>query len=272
MEASGVELAGAVQELARSTLRRDFRRIRTDQARVILLESGPALLEGFPEELARYAHARLRAMGVEVRLGDAVETLDGEGVVTAGERIRTANIFWCAGVAPTPMADWLGAQAGKRGAVRVGPDCSVPGRAEVFAIGDVAEFEGAEGKPLPGVAPVAQQQGKYVAKVIAARIAGRPAPPTFRYKDQGSLAIIGRASAVADLPFARLTGRPAWLLWSGVHLVLLNGLHNRVLVYIQWLWAWLSYGRGARLIEDLLPPELAPARQAPGAGLTQEKA
>ena len=211
-------------------------------------------------------------MGVEVRLGDAVETLDGEGVVTAGERIRTANIFWCAGVAPTPMADWLGAQAGKRGAVRVGPDCSVPGRAEVFAIGDVAEFEGAEGKPLPGVAPVAQQQGKYVAKVIAARIAGRPAPPTFRYKDQGSLAIIGRASAVADLPFARLTGRPAWLLWSGVHLVLLNGLHNRVLVYIQWLWAWLSYGQGARLIEDLLPPELAPARQAPGAGLTQEKA
>ncbi len=248
--ASGVELAGSIRELARSTLHRDFRRIRPDAARVILFEGGPALLAGFADRLQRYARTRLERLGVDVRTGIAVETVDDDGVVAGGQRVETGNVFWCAGVAATPAAAWLGAAAGKHDTVRVGPDCSVPGQPEVFAIGDVAECAGPGGKPLPGVAPVAKQQGCYVARVIAARLAGRAAPAAFRYHDQGSLAIVGRAAAVAELPFARLTGFPAWVLWGGVHLFLLVGMRNRVLVYVQWVWAWLFYSRGARLIES----------------------
>jgi len=245
---SGVELAGSVRTLACDTLARNFRRIHPDQARVVLFEGGPTVLAGFPEPLIRYARAGLERLGVEVRTGVQVERVDADGVVAGGSRIAAANVFWCAGVAATPAAKWIGAAAGRHGATQVAADCSVPGHPEIFAIGDVASFKGADGHPLPGVAPVAKQQGRYVASVIAARANGAAAPGPFRYRDEGSLAIIGRSSAVASLPHLRLTGVPAWLLWSGVHLFLLVGLQNRIVVYIQWVSAYLFSTRGARLM------------------------
>ncbi len=247
--ATGVELASSIRILARDTLRRDFRRIDTNAARVILFEGGPAILASFPERLGRYARRRLELLGVDVRTGVQVADVDEDGVVAAGERIRSANVFWCAGVAATPAAKWTGAPSGKNGALTVAPDFSIPGHPEVFAIGDVASLAGANGKPLPGVAPVAQQAGRYVAGVIAARAKGSPAPKPFRYVDRGSLAIIGRSAAVANLPHAKLTGFLAWLLWACVHLVLLNGLGNRALVTMQWSFAWLFHTRGSRLMD-----------------------
>ena len=248
--------AGRVdRELADATLRRDFRRIQPAQARVLLYEGGPGLLAGFADKLSRYAQARLERLGVEVHTGSSVETIDAAGVMVGGQRIESANVFWCAGVAATPAAGWLGVTAGKHGAVPVEPDCSVSGTPEVFVIGDIASLAGKDGKLLPGVAPVAEQQGRYVGDVIAARVGGTAAPGPFRYRDQGSLAVIGRSAAVADLPYAELTGFVAWVMWGGVHLFLLNGLRNRILVYVQWAWAWLTYSRGARLIEGDPPQE-----------------
>ena len=246
--ATGVELAGAIRELARNTLARDFRRIRPEQARVILFEGSPGLLAGFPERLASYARKRLERLGVEVRTGIQVQQVDADGVIAGGERIASANVFWCAGVAATQAASWLGVAAVGHGALTVGPDCSVPGHPNVFAIGDVAACHGANGETLPSVAPVAKQQGKYVGKLISARVAGRPVSVHFRYKNQGSLAIIGRAAAVAKFPHVEITGIFAWLIWSCVHLLLLNGLRNRTLVYVQWISAWLFHGRGALIM------------------------
>lgn len=245
--ATGVELAGAIRELARHSLAREYRRIRADQARVVLFEGSPTILAGFPERLVRYARTRLERLGVEVRTGVQVEAVDAQGVIAGGERLSSANVFWCAGVAATPAAHWLNIHPARHGALPVGPDCSVASHPAIFAIGDVAAFTGPDGS-LPGVASVAKQQGRYVGRLIAAKLGGTAAPPPFRYHDQGSLAIVGRAAAVARFPWGQLTGLPAWLLWSGVHLVLLNGLRNRVLVYIQWVSAWLSHGRGALLM------------------------
>ena len=263
--ASGVELAASISALARDTLPHDFRRIRTDLARILLYESGPALLAGFPERLARYARTQLERLGVEVRTGVKVETIDADGVVAGGDRTFSDNVFWCAGVAATPAATWIGAATGRHGTVQVGADCSVPGHPEIFAIGDVASFNGADGQTLPGVAPVAKQQGRYVGRVIAARAQGAAVPQPFRYRDQGSLAIIGRSTAVASLPHLEMTGLPAWLLWAGVHLVTLAGLRNRMLVYVQWLSAWLFNKRGARVMVSGLS-RLNEARPRPGVG------
>lgn len=260
--ASGVELAGSIRGLADNTLRRDFRRIRPSHARVILFEGGSDILAGFPPRLVRYARQRLQRMGVELRTGVQVEQVDADGVTAGGQRISAANVFWCAGVAATPAASWLDVAAGKHGALDVGADCSVPGHPEIFAIGDVASCKGPHGGALPGVAPVAKQQGQYVASVIAARISGTRAPGSFRYKDQGSLAIIGRSSAVASLPWAKLTGLPAWTVWICVHLFLLVGLNNRIMVYVQWMSAWLFNTRGARLMISGVDG-LKHARQSP---------
>jgi NADH dehydrogenase len=246
--ASGVELAGSIRELAAVTLARQFRHIHPAQARVILFEGGPNLLAGFPDRLVRYARRELERLGVEVRTGVQVDQVDADGVVAGGERFAGANVFWCAGVSATPAAQWLGLAAGRHGTVKVEADCSIPGHAMIFAIGDVADFIGPDGRSLPGVAPVAKQQGRYIARVIEARATGRAVPGPFRYNDQGSLAIIGRASAVANFSRVKLTGVAAWLIWSGVHLLLLNGLRNRVLVYVQWVSAWLSHGRGALMM------------------------
>ncbi len=245
---TGVELAGAIRELARFTLARDFRHIHPADARVVLFEAGPRLLAGFSQALSAYAERKLRDLGVEVRTGTGVDVVDTAGVTFGGERLRAANVFWCAGVAATPAAAWLGIAPARHGAVAVEPDCSVSGHPEVFAIGDVASFAGSGGRPLPGLAPVAKQQGRYVARLILSRVAGAKSPGPFVYRDAGALAMIGRSAAVADIRGFHLTGIVAWLLWSAVHLFLLIGFRNRAVVYVNWVWAWLTYGRGARLI------------------------
>jgi NADH:quinone reductase (non-electrogenic) len=252
---TGVELAGSIAELARSTLIRDFRHIHPESARIVLCEAGPRLLAAFPSHLSDYTMRALSSLGVEVRLHAAVDHIDASGVTAAGQLIESANVFWCAGTAARPAASWLGANAAQNGAVRVQPDCSVPGHPEIFAIGDVASLAGLDGRPLPGLAAVATQHGKYVAKLIAHRVAGRPSPGPFRYRDLGTLAIIGRSRAVADLGRIHLSGFAAWLFWSSVHLVLLAGFRNRLVVWVNWAWAWFTYGRGARLITGLLPQE-----------------
>ena len=250
---TGVEMAGAIAELAHATLKRDFRRIQPSWARIVLCEGGDQLLTGFPKHLFDYARTHLEELGVEVKTGTQVEAVDRDGVMAGGERIPAANVLWAAGTAATPVADWIGAEKGKGDAVRIGPDCSVAGHPDIYAIGDCTYLEGADGKRLPGVAPVAKQQGAYVAKVLMARLIGVPPPPPFSYDDQGQLAMVGRSAAIADLGRVKMTGVIGWLLWSIVHLYFLIGAKNRVAVYFSWVWAWLTYGRGARLITSMTP-------------------
>ncbi|HEX3348391.1 MAG TPA: NAD(P)/FAD-dependent oxidoreductase [Acetobacteraceae bacterium] len=250
---TGVELAGAIAELARSTLRSDFRRIRPEAARVVVCEGGSRVLAEFPPKLSDYAVRALGSLGVEIKLGATVSAIDADGVKAGGERIACANVFWCAGTAARPAAAWLGAPTARNGAVNVLPDCSVPEHPDVFVIGDGAHLTDDHGKPLPGLAAVAVQQGTYVARVIQARVAGGSPPGPFRYRNRGTLAVIGRSRAVADLGRIQLTGFPAWLFWSLVHLFLLAGFRNRLIVYINWSWAWLTYGRGARVIISTAP-------------------
>jgi NADH dehydrogenase len=248
---TGVELAGAIAELARSTLKRDYRHIDPTSTRVIVCEAGPRLLASFPERLSAYAERKLRALGVEVRTGDMVQDVRDDGITAAGQSIRAANVFWCAGTEATPAARWTNAAAGRHGLIRVNTDGSVPNHEDIFAIGDVAEMAGPDGKPLPALAPVAKQQGRYLAGVIRARVEGRGAPGPFRYRDYGQLAVLGRSSAVADFGWMRLRGVLAWILWSAVHLFLLLGARNKMVVYLNWVWAWLTYGSGARLMTGI---------------------
>ena len=244
---TGVELAGALAELARAALARDFRRIDPTTARVVLVEAEPRLLSSFPPDLSAVAARELQRLGVELRLGVKVTRCDPEGAVLGDDRIESRTLIWAAGVAASPAAAWLGMEAGRGGRVPVGPDLSLPRHPEIFVIGDTALVEGPRG-PLPGVAPVAKQQGAYVARVIAARLAGTAATRPFRYRDQGSLATIGRKAAVVDFGRLRLTGRIAWLIWGGAHIYFLIGFRNRLVIAIDWLWSYLTYQRGARLI------------------------
>jgi NADH dehydrogenase len=256
---TGVELAGSIAELARYTLARDFRHIRPQSARVVLCEAGPRLLPAFPLGLSDYALRALGSLGVETKLNAAVDEIDQSGVSANGQRIESANVFWCAGTQARPAAAWIGADAARNGGVKVRPDCSVAGHDEIFVIGDVASLADRDGRPLPGLAAVATQHGKYVAKVVACRVAGRPPPGPFRYRNLGTLAVIGRSRAVADLGRIRLRGFPAWVFWSLVHLFLLAGFRNRIVVYVNWSWAWFTYGRGARLITgDAAPLPVGP--------------
>ena len=244
---TGVELAGALAELARAALARDFRRIDPATARIVLLEAGPRLLSTFPPRLSDVAARELARLGVEVRLGAKVTGCDSCGAVLDGERIESRTLIWAAGVTASPAAAWLGIAPVRGGRVAVGPDLSVPGHPEIFVIGDAAQVEGPHGS-LPGVAPVAKQQGAYVARVIAARLAGKAAPAPFSYRDYGNLATIGRREAVVDFGWLRLTGRLAWLVWGIAHIFFLIGFRNRVAVALEWLWSYLTYQRGARLI------------------------
>jgi NADH dehydrogenase len=244
---TGVELAGALAELARAALARDFRRIDPKTARIVLVEAGPRLLPSFPPRLSLEAARALERLGVELRLGTAVTGCDREGAVLGNERIESRTIVWAAGVAASGAARWLGVEPGRGGRVPVGPDLALPDHPEIFVIGDTAEFSGPHG-PLPGLAPVAKQQGVYAARVIAARVAGRKPPGPFRYRDFGNLATIGRRAAVADFGRLRLTGRLAWLAWGAAHIYFLIGFRNRVAVAIDWLWSYLTFERGARLI------------------------
>ena len=245
---TGVELAGTIAELARSTLARDFKAIDPRSARVILCEAGDRALSAFPRRLSDYAAKALRGLGVELRFGKAVKEIDAEGLIVGETRIEAANVLWCAGTEARPAARWLGADAARNGAVKVQADCSLPGRPEIFVIGDAASCDDGAGKPLPGLAPVAKQQGEYVAKTIKARLAGKPPPGPFRYRNYGTMAIIGRSRAIADFGAFTLTGFPAWLTWSLVHLMLLVDFRSRLAVYLNWSWAWFTHGRGARLL------------------------
>jgi NADH:ubiquinone reductase (H+-translocating) len=245
---TGVELAGAIAELAKVALARDFRHIDPRSSRIVLLEGGPRVLATFPDGLSAFAKRALEKLGVEVGLGHPASACDAGGVVVNGERIEARTVIWAAGVAASPAAKWLGAEKDRAGRVIVGRDLTLPGHPEIFVLGDTAAAPGLDGKPLPGVAPVAKQQGAYVARVIAARTAGRTEPPLFRYRNYGNLATIGRKVAVADFGRIRLSGRLAWLLWGGVHVLFLIGFRNRVAVLLDWLWAYVTFQRGARLI------------------------
>ena len=245
---TGVEMAGALAELAHATLSRDFRNINPQTARIILVEAGPRVLAGFPEKLSAFAVHSLERMGVEVLLDTPIEAIDDRGVTAKTRRIEAANVIWCAGVEASPVARWLDMPAARGGRMQVAPDLSVPGHPEIFIIGDAAFVTGPGGEPLPGLAPVAKQQGTYVGELITRRARGDPVPPPFRYRDEGSLATIGRHSAIADFGWVRLTGFVAWVIWGIVHIFFLIGFRNRASVFLNWLWAWVTYGRGARLI------------------------
>jgi NADH dehydrogenase FAD-containing subunit len=244
---TGVEMAGAIAELARATLAEDFRRVDPSSARVVLVEAGARILPTFHESLARRAHARLESMGVEIRVAQPVAAVDERGVLVGGERIEAGVVLWTAGVKPSPAAAWLGAATDRAGRVLVEPDLSVPGRPEVFVVGDVAA-KLQDGAPLPGVAQVAIQGGRYVGRVVARRLAGRPAPPPFRYRDKGNLAVVGRDFAVLERGGLRLSGWLAWALWATIHITYLALFNNRLLVFTQWVWSYLTWQRGSRLI------------------------
>lgn len=250
---TGVELAGAIAELTRKALACDFRRIDPRQARVILIEAGPRVLATFPEKLSTAARRALQRLGVDVRIGKRVTHCDAGGVVVAGERIETRTILWAAGVAASPAAIWLGAAADRAGRVLVGPDLTLPGHPEVFVVGDTAATHDATGKQLPGVAPVAKQQGIYVGRTIRARLRGVSEVPPFRYRRYGNLATVGRKVAVADFGFLRLSGHVAWWLWGAAHIFFLIGFRNRVAIALNWLWAYFTFERGSRLITGPTP-------------------
>lgn len=245
---TGVEMAGAIAELANLTMRKDFRRIDPRRARIVLVEAGPRVLSAFDESLSLKTQERLRSKGVELRLGQPVEHIDAEGVIVGGERIFSRTVIWTAGVTPSPVAQWLDAPTDRLGRVRVNGDLTVGGMANVFVIGDVAYYE-QNGRPVPGVAPVAIQQGKYVGGVIAARAKRGPvAMPVFRYNDKGAMAVVGRNYAVMQFRRWKIAGYLAWLVWSGVHVLFLALPNLRVSVFLQWIWSYLSKQRGSRLI------------------------
>lgn len=262
---TGVEMAGAVAELARTALAADFRRAEAKDARVVLVESGPRLLPSFPESLSAKARRQLEGLGVEVRAGAPVTACDADGVTVAGERIAVRTVIWAAGVVASPAAKWLGAEADRAGRVLVGPDLTVPGHPEVFVIGDTAAVTQADGRPVPGIAPAAKQMGAHAGRAIAARLEGRVPPGPFRYRHRGNLATIGRKAAVADLGRVRLSGFPAWLLWAVAHVWFLIGWRNRFVVGLNWLWNYVTFERGARLITAPAgegPPPPGPAADA----------
>ena len=247
---TGVELAGSIAELARYTLVRDFRRISPANARVILVEAGPTVLSAFSEQSSDYAEKTLTKLGVEVRLGSEVEAIGDKSILVNGEHIAAGLIIWAAGVKATPAASWLGATSDKAGRVLVNPDLSVPGADGIYLLGDAALCFDAEGKPLPGLAQVAKQQGRFLGKALASKILHGNSAGAFVFQNRGNVAIIGRHAAVFEIGPFKLMGRTAWLAWAIVHVYLLIGFQNRVLVSIQWFWRYLTYERGARLIAD----------------------
>ena len=256
---TGVELVGQVAELAHKVLPRDYRTVNTKEAKILLLEGAGAVLGPFPEKLREYSRKKLESMGVDVRLNTLAVDMDDESITVKGpdglEVIRTRTRIWAAGVQASPLAKLLAQKAGlevdRAGRIPVQPDCSLAGHPEVFALGDMVRLRDAAGAStvLPGVAPVAMQQGRYAAKVVHDRLRSRPTQP-FRYRDKGNLATIGRGAAVADIKGFRLSGHIAWITWLVVHLWYLVGFQNRLLVLIRWTSSFVTHGRGARLITD----------------------
>ena len=245
---TGVEMAGAIAELARHALARDFQAIDPAHARVILAEAGPRLLAAYPESLSRYAAKALRRLGVEVRTGARVEKVGPEGVEIGGRREPAATVVWGAGVSVPRIGRWLGVETDRAGRVSVAEDLSLPDRPEIFVIGDAASARRPDGGPVPGIAPAAKQMGLHAGRVIAARARGRPAPAPFRYRHLGDLATIGRHAAAVRIGPLKLTGALAWWFWGLAHIYFLIGVRAPLLVAAQWFWSYLTYGRGARLI------------------------
>lgn len=245
---TGVEMAGAIAELARRSLAADFRRIDPAGARVVLVEAGPRILGSFPPDLSEVATRALQRLGVDLRIGSPVTRCDAEGVEIGTERIPAASIVWAAGVAASPAARWLGAETDRAGRIVVEADLSVPGRPEIFAIGDTAAVLWKDGAAVPGIAPAAKQMGADVGGRIAARLGRKAEPPPFSYRHQGDLATIGRGSAIVALRRLHLTGFAGWLFWSLAHVYFLVGVRNRLGVATDWLWNYVTSHRGARLI------------------------
>jgi len=247
---TGVEMAGAIAELANRALAEDFRSIDPRSARIILVEAAPRLLTPFDPPLSEAARTSLEQLGVEVRLGTPVTALDAAGVAVGTERIEARTVIWGAGVIASPAGQWLGADTDRAGRVKVAPDLSVPGHPDIFVIGDTAAINDANGNPLPGVAPVAKQQGNYIAALLIARRNGKTVAP-FRYRDLGSLATIGRKRAVIQMGRFKMKGFFAWVLWCVAHIYYLIGFRNRFVVAISWLWNYITFQRATRLITGM---------------------
>ena len=263
---TGVEMAGAIAELAKRALASDFRSIDPRCAKIILVEAAPRVLTPFAERLSDIARRSLEQLGVDVRLGVSVRECNCDGVRVGDEFIPSRTIVWAAGVMASPAGRWLGAETDSAGRVKIHANLSVPRHPDVFVIGDTASVTGVGGVPLPGVAPVAKQQGHYVAGALIARISGRTVP-AFRYRDFGSLATIGRKRAIVQMGDRQLSGFPAWLLWSLAHIYFLIGFRNRFVVALSWAWSYITFRRGSRLITGLQTPRmedmLHPSRMEP---------
>ncbi|PAY11041.1 FAD-dependent oxidoreductase [Bradyrhizobium sp. UFLA03-84] len=244
---TGVEMAGTIADLAKDTLAPDFRHIDTRKARVVLIEAGPRVLAGFPDDLSAYAQASLEKIGVEVMLGEPVTECSADGVVFGGKRLEARTIVWAAGVRASRAAEWLNAPADRAHRLQVEPDLTVPGHPDVFAVGDTVTIKGPDGNPVPGIAPAAKQEGRYVAALIKARLDGKTLPP-FRYKHAGSLAQIGKKKAVIDFGWLKLRGSLAWWIWGLAHIYFLIGVRHRIAVAMNWLWIHTRDQRAARLI------------------------
>jgi len=244
---TGVEMAGAIAVLVRNTLRSEFRRIDPTSARVVLLDMSPRILGTFAEPLSQAAKCRLEALGVEVRLGHGADQIDDQGVIVAGERIASKTVIWTAGVAPSPAGKWLGAETDRAGRVRIQRDLTVAGHPGILVVGDTASLD-QDGKPLPGVAQVAMQQGRYAGRLIRSRVTGASAPPPFRYFDKGNMAVVGKGFAILQSGKFRLSGFLAWLAWAAIHLQFLGTSSLRVSVFVQWVWTYVTGQRGSRLI------------------------
>lgn len=256
---TGVELAGIIAELAHFTLPQEFRRIDTRKTRVLLVEAGPRVLASFAEELSAYAHTALEKLGVEIHVGESVTACSADGVMIGEKFTSSLTIVWAAGVQASPAARWLGVPADRAGRVIVDKDLRAPGLDDVFVVGDTASVIQEDGRPVPGIAPAAKQQGAHVSKIIKARILRTPAPAPFRYRHQGSLATIGRRSAIIDFGRIKVTGALAWWIWGIAHIYFLIGTRSRFAVAWSWLWIFLSGQHTARLITQ--KETLGPARQ-----------
>jgi len=263
---TGVEMAASISTLIRNSLRSDFRRINPGSARVVLVDQSKRVLGTFAESLSRAANDRLKSLGVEVLLGRAVDEIDEDGVIVGGERIASKTVIWTAGVTPSPAGKWLGVETDRAGRVRIQKDLTVPDHPEVFVVGDTASLD-QDGKPLPGVAQVAMQQGRYAGKLIRRRLFGEPPPRPFRYFDKGNMAVVGKGFAILQSGKVAISGFLAWMAWAAIHLEFLAQSSLRVSVFVQWVWTYMTDQRGSRIIVNHHAPaaEMAakPATEAP---------
>ena len=245
---TGVEMAGAIAELARAELAMRHRKLHGERAAVTLVEAGPRLLTAFPQALVAKARGSLEQLDIDIRLDSKVELCDADGIIASGKRIEARTLIWAAGVAASPAANWLGVAADTGGRVRVLPDLSLPGDENIFVIGDTARVDNPDGQAVPGIAPAAKQQGAYVGTLLINRLSGKSPPGNFRYRNYGNLATIGRKSAIVDFGWMRLSGLLGWLTWGAAHIFFLIGFRSRVMVMLSWLWSYLTTEYGARLI------------------------